>query len=62
MRLIMIKKLIVLITFGSLMTVQIRQKLLKNTKRRFIRLKEDLSKKNIFILLTRHYYIEKNYI
>ena len=28
-------------------------------KRRFIRLKEDLSKKNIFILLTRHYYIEK---
>lgn len=27
-------------------------------KRRFIRLKLDLSKKNIFILLTRHYYIE----
>jgi hypothetical protein len=29
-------------------------------KRRFIRLKEDLYKKNIFILLTRHYYIEKD--
>jgi hypothetical protein len=28
-------------------------------KRRFIRLKSDLYKKNIFILLTRHYYIEK---
>ena len=28
-------------------------------KRRFIRLKEDLNKKNIYILLTRHYYIEK---
>lgn len=29
-------------------------------KRRFIRLKLDLNKKNIFILLTRHYYIEKD--
>jgi hypothetical protein len=29
-------------------------------KRRFIRLKLDLSKKNIFILLTRHYYIEED--
>jgi hypothetical protein len=29
-------------------------------KRRFLRLKLDLSKKNIFILLTRHYYIEKD--
>jgi len=29
-------------------------------KRRFIRLKEDLNKKNIFILLTRHYYIEED--
>jgi hypothetical protein len=29
-------------------------------KRRFIRLKSDLYKKNIFILLTRHYYIEKD--
>lgn len=29
-------------------------------KRRFIRLKSDLYKKNIFILLTRHYYIEKS--
>jgi hypothetical protein len=29
-------------------------------KRRFIRLKEDLCKKNIFILLTRYYYIEKD--
>jgi hypothetical protein len=29
-------------------------------KRRFIRLKQDLSKKNIFVLLTRHYYIEKD--
>lgn len=28
--------------------------------RRFIRLKMDLNKKNIFILLTRHYYIEKD--
>jgi hypothetical protein len=28
-------------------------------KKRFIRLKQDLNKKNIFILLTRHYYIEK---
>jgi hypothetical protein len=28
-------------------------------KRRFTRLKSDLYKKNIFILLTRHYYIEK---
>lgn len=27
-------------------------------KRRFIRLKEDLNKKNLFILLTRHYYIK----
>jgi ADP-dependent phosphofructokinase/glucokinase len=32
MRLIMIRKLIVLITFGSLTRVQIRQKLLKNIK------------------------------
>jgi hypothetical protein len=29
-------------------------------KRRFIRLKQDLNKKNIFILLTRHYYIEEH--
>ena len=29
-------------------------------KRRFIRLKQDINKKNIFILLTRHYYIEKD--
>ena len=29
-------------------------------KRRFIRLKEDLNKKNIYILLTRYYYIEKS--
>jgi len=29
-------------------------------KRRFTRLKTDLYKKNIFILLTRHYYIEKS--
>lgn len=29
-------------------------------KRRFIRLKLDLTKKNIFILITRHYYIEKD--
>lgn len=29
-------------------------------KRRFIRLKLDLTKKNIFILLTRHYYIEED--
>jgi hypothetical protein len=29
-------------------------------KRRFTRLKSDLYKKNIFILLTRHYYIEKS--
>jgi hypothetical protein len=29
-------------------------------KRRFIRLKLDLNKKNIFILLTRHYFIEKD--
>jgi hypothetical protein len=29
-------------------------------KRRFIRLNQDLNKKNIFILLTRHYYIEKH--
>ena len=29
-------------------------------KRRFVRLKEDLNKKNMYILLTRHYYIEKN--
>lgn len=29
-------------------------------KRRFIRLKEDLNKKNLYILLTRHYYIEKS--
>ena len=29
-------------------------------KRRFTRLKQDLNKKNIFILLTRHYYIEKD--
>lgn len=29
-------------------------------KRRFIRLKEDLNKKNIFVLLTRIYYIEKD--
>jgi hypothetical protein len=29
-------------------------------KRRFIRLKEDLNQKNIFILLTRHYYIKKS--
>jgi hypothetical protein len=29
-------------------------------KRRFIRLKEDLNKKNMYILLTRYYYIEKS--
>jgi hypothetical protein len=29
-------------------------------KRRFLRLKDDLYEKNIFILLTRHYYIEKD--
>jgi hypothetical protein len=29
-------------------------------KRRFNRLKEDLNQKNIFILVTRHYYIEKD--
>jgi hypothetical protein len=29
-------------------------------KRRFIRLNEDLNKKNMYILLTRHYYIEKS--
>jgi len=29
-------------------------------KRRFIRLKLDLNKKNIFILITRHYYIEED--
>jgi hypothetical protein len=29
-------------------------------KRRFVRLKQDLDKKNIFILLTRYYYIEKD--
>jgi hypothetical protein len=29
-------------------------------KRRFIRLKSDLNKKNIFILLTRHYFIKKD--
>ena len=29
-------------------------------QRRLIRLKEDLNKKNIYILLTRHYYIEKS--
>ena len=29
-------------------------------KRRFIKLKQDLYKKNIFILLTRHYYIEED--
>lgn len=29
-------------------------------KRRFCRLKQDMHKKNIFILLTRHYYIEKD--
>jgi hypothetical protein len=29
-------------------------------KRRFIRLKQDLSNKNIFILLTRHYYIDQD--
>jgi len=29
-------------------------------KRRFTRLKLDINKKNIFILLTRHYYIEKD--
>lgn len=29
-------------------------------KRRFTRLKNDLDKKNVFILLTRFYYIEKN--
>jgi hypothetical protein len=29
-------------------------------KRRFIRLKTDLNKKNIFILITRHYYIEED--
>ena len=29
-------------------------------KRRFIRLKEDLNKKYMYILLTRHYYIEKS--
>jgi hypothetical protein len=32
----------------------------KKYKRRFIRLKQDLNKKNIFILLTRHYYIEQD--
>ena len=29
-------------------------------KRRFIRLKTDLNKKNMYILITRHYYIEKS--
>ena len=29
-------------------------------KRRFLRLKSDLNKKNMFVLLTRHYYIEKD--
>ena len=29
-------------------------------KRRFTRLKKDLYKKNVFVLLTRHYYIEKD--
>ena len=29
-------------------------------KRRFIRMKSDVNKKNIFVLLTRHYYIEKD--
>lgn len=29
-------------------------------KRRFIRLKSDLNNKNIFVLLTRHYYIEEH--
>ena len=34
--------------------------LFEKYKRRFIRLKEDVTKKNIFFLLTRHYYIEKD--
>ena len=29
-------------------------------KRRFIRLKEDLNKKNLFVILTRYYFIEKD--
>jgi len=29
-------------------------------KRRFVRLKSDLNKKNFFIILTRHYYIQKD--
>lgn len=29
-------------------------------KRRFIRLNEDLNKKNMYVLLTRHYYIDKS--
>jgi hypothetical protein len=33
---------------------------LQKYERRFTRLKEDLHKKNLFILLTRHYYIENN--
>jgi hypothetical protein len=33
---------------------------LEKYERRFIRLKQDLHKKNLFILLTRHYYIEKD--
>lgn len=33
--------------------------IIEKYKRRFIRLKEDLNKKNIFFLLTRHYYIEE---
>ncbi len=32
----------------------------KKYKRRFIRLKENLNKKNMYILLTRYYYIEKS--
>ena len=34
--------------------------IIEKYKRRFIRLKQDLNKKNIFILLTRHYYFEKD--
>lgn len=34
-------------------------KIFKKYERRFNRLLEDLNKKNIFILLTRHYYIEQ---
>ncbi len=37
-----------------------KKELLDKYKRKFIRLKEDLNTKNIFILLTRQYYIEKD--